>query len=120
VVLAWRRFNVLIMNMQYALDLPEKNWASSGRVWGRMRSPAAIPFVGYGTGAVDCGRIRKMAISPDVSEQSTGQIDIPACSDECAQTKQRRLEGSGGVVMTGEFIDPAEGHYSLLIGSDGS
>ena len=61
----------------------------------------------------------KMASSPGSSNMRTDLFDIgPAL---------RRMHGpgsgaagSGGVLMTGDNFDPAEEHYSLLIGSDRS
>lgn len=65
------------------------------------------------------GEYAKMANSPDIMNGCTDHFDIGSVA-KGAQAKRRRRAECGGVLMTGEFIDPAGGHYSLLIGSDRS
>jgi hypothetical protein len=61
------------------------------------------------------GKHARMANSPDILE-STDLFDIGLlCESRTGQVVELQ-----GLVMTGKKTDPAEGHYSLLIGNDRS
>jgi hypothetical protein len=57
------------------------------------------------------GEHAEMANPPDNSMSRTDHFDIGLFAN---------AHWPGGVLMTGGFIDPAEAHRSLLIGSDRS